>query len=61
MPLKRKNPPTEWLRPADLAKRLGVPRTTLINRIARGDYKTKKLGGVLFVQVPQKKAAEKAA
>lgn len=61
MPLKRKKTRSEWLRVTDAAKQLGVPRTTLINRIARGDFKTRKLGGVLFVQMPPVRPQSAAA
>jgi hypothetical protein len=42
----------EWLRMAPAARRLGLPRTTLINRVAKGEHKTKLIGGTLFVAVP---------
>lgn len=48
---KRKETRTEWLRMTDAARRLGVPRTTLIHRVAKGEHKTKTLGGTLFVAV----------
>lgn len=50
----------EWLRMAPAARRLGIPRTTLINRVAKGEHKTKLIGDTLFVAVP-KEAAEMAA
>ena len=61
MTTKRKSPTTEWLRAAPAAKRLGIPRTTLINRVARGDFKTRKLGDVLFIAVPVQTARSHAA
>ena len=43
----------EWLRMAPAARRLGIPRTTLINRVAKGEHKTKLIGDTLFVSVPK--------
>lgn len=51
----------EWLRMTDAARRLGVPRTTLINRVAKGDHKAKTVGGTLFVLVPVGEAALQAS
>lgn len=42
----------EWLRMAPAARRLGVARTTLINRVAKGEHRTKLVGDTLFVAVP---------
>lgn len=50
---QRKETPTEWVRMTEAARRLGVPRTTLINRVAKGEHKTKVLGDTLFVAVPK--------
>jgi hypothetical protein len=52
MTKKRKNPSTVWYRQAEAARRLGIPRTTLISRLARGDFRTSKRGGTLFVALP---------
>jgi hypothetical protein len=55
MPDERKNqsqkPQGEWVRQFEAAARLRIPRTTLVGRMARGEFKTKRLGGVVFVWV----------
>lgn len=50
----------EWLRMASAARRIGVPRTTLINRVAKGEFKTKVVDDTLFIAVPVE-AAKSAA
>lgn len=50
----------EWLRMANAARRLGVPRTTLINRVAKGEFKTRTVDDTLFIAVPVE-AADAAA
>jgi hypothetical protein len=57
---KRKEP-MEWMRMAPAARRLGIPRTTLINRVAKGEHKTKMVGDTLFVAVPFKPQQDAAA
>lgn len=57
---KRKETGIEWLRVLPASKRLGLPRSTLLHRIAKGEHRTKSVGGTLFVAVP-KQAADAAA
>jgi hypothetical protein len=57
MQSKRKKSPTEWVRISEAAEREGVARTTLTNRIARREYRTKIVGGVCFVRVEKRSAA----
>ena len=52
---------TQWLRVATAAKALGVPRTTLVYRIAKGEYRTKTVGNVLFVALPVAAGESRAA
>lgn len=49
---ERKEPGTEWVRMAKAARRLGVPRTTLINRVAKGEFRTMTVDDTLFVAIP---------
>jgi hypothetical protein len=51
----------EWMRMAPAARRLGIPRTTLINRVAKGEHKTKMVGDTLFVAVPFEPQQDAAA
>lgn len=44
-----------WMRVADASRALDLPRSTLTGRIARGEYRTKTLIGVLLVAVPSKR------
>ncbi|MBY0490662.1 MAG: hypothetical protein K2R93_12540 [Gemmatimonadaceae bacterium] len=50
---KRKETRIEWVRMAEAARRLKVPRTTLIHRVAKGEHKTKVVGDTVFVAVPK--------
>lgn len=38
-----------WMRPSDAARALGVSRQAVLMRAARGQYRTKVVGGVVFV------------
>lgn len=58
---KRKESRVTWVRMAEAARRLDVPRTTLINRVAKGEHKTKTIGNTLFVAVPVEQAPQRAA
>lgn len=39
-----------WMRQADAAKEFGIPKTTLVTRIATGRYRSKTVHGVRLVR-----------